>query len=219
MIFRGASKIVLMPSRRFVVGAVVSSSLTLLFPQTSRFILSYLAVIMNFSTSKVFSMSYQKQPHPEELLALSQGTARDLRTLQIKFTYVGTQHKPLSSVVFTSFYHLVQMEWFLPLRSENLHYANDEIALWHFTVTPEEIHRVVTVLAGMPILQASNEATAPYLSVMFNMRDSRLGEIATEVVLNRNNAELLMTTLYNALDTSNGVGRMVINLQQQQLFA
>jgi hypothetical protein len=217
--FREKSKMVLMPSRRFFVGGVISCALPLLSPQTSKIILHYLLAIISLSSPKVFSMSYRVQPHTEVLLPLSQATARDLRTLQIKFTYVGSQPKPLPSVVFTSFYHLARMEWFLPLRSSNLHYANDDIALWNFTVTPEEIHSVVTVLAGMPILQASREATEPYLSLMLAIRDSRLGEIATEVVLNRTNAELLMAAVFNALDKGNGVGRMVIKLQQQQLFA
>lgn len=164
-------------------------------------------------------MSDVSQPHSNVLLALHRGTPRDLRTLQIKLTYVGNQHKPLPSIVITTFYHLVRMEWFFPLRSSHLHYTNDEVALWHFTVTPEEILRVVTVLGSLPVLQNPNELNVPCLSVMFVLYDSRLGDMATEVVLSRPDAEVLVDALYGALEASNGVGRTVIALHKQQLFA
>jgi hypothetical protein len=164
-------------------------------------------------------MSNQQQTHIDKLLALKQSSPRDLRTLQIKLTFVGTQHKPLPSVVFNSFHHIVNLEWFIPMRSPDLHYANDEIAVWHFTATPEEIHSIVTVLTELPKFQSPSEIDAPYLSVMFALGDPRTETIATEVVLSRPNAQTLVTAVYDALDRSNGIGRMVITLQQQLLFA
>jgi hypothetical protein len=46
----------------------------------------------------------------EGLGAMARGTARDLRTLQGKLTHVGSQSKPTPTVVFSTFYHIVDME-------------------------------------------------------------------------------------------------------------
>ena len=155
----------------------------------------------------------------KSLKALSHATARDLRNLQVKLTYVGTQTKPIPTVVFTTFYHNIHMDWFLPLRKSNLHYANDEIALWNFTVTPDEMKQVITALAQAKVLQKPNETPAAYLSLMLVQRDSRIGPSEFEAVLSREDAESVSSAIRDALADDNGLARKVMDLHQQLIFA
>lgn len=46
---------------------------------------------------------------------LAKASTRDLRCLQLKLTYIGTQRKPISSIAFTTCFHLLRMEWFEPV--------------------------------------------------------------------------------------------------------
>ena len=153
-----------------------------------------------------------------QLDTLTQGTAKDLRTLQVKLTYVGPQTKPVPTVVFTTFHHIIRMDWFLPLRRTDLHYDNDDIAVWNFTVTPGEMKQVVTMLAGLETLQAPHETEAPFLSLMLVLQDSRLGEVAIEAVLDQDGAEVVTRAIRDALDENNGLGRNVVDLQRQVVF-
>jgi hypothetical protein len=159
-----------------------------------------------------------KQPVSDELNLLKQGTPRDLRTLQVKLTYVGPQTKPRPTVVFTTFHHLMQMAWFLPMRRDDLPYGNDDVAVWNFTVTPEELKHIVEALLKIATTGRSAEDTPPFLSLMLCLRESRLGDVAGELVLGEGAAESMILALYQALDETNGVGRAVVTLQRQVLF-
>ena len=164
-------------------------------------------------------MSQERDPSKLNTIdLLSQGTPRDLRTLQVKLTYVGVQTKAVPSVVFTTFYHLVQMAWFLPLGSANLNYANDETSLWNFTVTPEEMKSISIRLAREECLGSAAAVPMPYLSLMLALRDSRLGEAAVEIILDMDCADGVARAIYDALDDDNGVGRSVIDSLQQLLL-
>ena len=153
-----------------------------------------------------------------DLNMLRQGTPRDLRTLQVKLTYVGPQNKPRHTVVFTTFHHLMQMAWFLPLRRDDLHYGNDEVAVWNFTVFPEEMKNIVEALLNGKTDRPVTGDTPAILSLMMSLRESRLGDVSGELVLGEEAAESLTLALYQALDETNGVGRSVVNLQRQVLF-
>jgi hypothetical protein len=156
--------------------------------------------------------------YAEALNLLGQGTARDLRTLQIKITYIGSQTKPIPTVVFTTIYHLMQMDWFLPLRSSNLHYNNDDIAVLNFTVTPDEIQQVVTMLTQLESVRNPRAVDVPYVSLMLVLQESRLGQARFEAVLGRRDAELVIRTIDNALHANNGLAHTVIDLQRQLIF-
>ena len=149
---------------------------------------------------------------------LYQGTARDLRTMQVKLTYVGPQTKPVPTVVLNTFYHLIRMDWFSPLRKSNLHYDNDEISVCNFTVTPEEMKKVVTALRQVKALREPDETKLPYLSLMIVMYESRLGQFASEIVLNRKGAESVSSAIRDSLDVDNGLGRKVMDLQSQIIY-
>jgi hypothetical protein len=110
------------------------------------------------------------------------------------------------------------MDWFLPLRQPYLHYDNDDIAIWNFTVAPDEIKRVVTQLVELQKQWTFPEINFPYLSVMLVLRNSRLGQASWEAILNRDDAEVLTRAIREVLDVKNGLGRDIIDLQRQLIF-
>jgi hypothetical protein len=148
-----------------------------------------------------------------ELGRLAEGVGRDLHTLQIKLTYVGPQLKGTPSVAFTTFHHLLQMDWFIPLRRPHLSYGNDEGDVLNFTVAPEEMTRIVRILADLEAVRAPSEATSPQLSLMLVLKKSRLGETAYEAVVDADEAQNVNRVIRDALDEGNLIGRKVMDLQ------
>ncbi len=152
------------------------------------------------------------------LNALAAGTATDLRPLQVKLTYIGPQTKPIPTVVFTTFYHVPVLDWFFGLRTPGLHYNNDDIALWNFTVTPEEMSQVVNAMAKSDIVPENRESGDPLLSLMMAVQGSRIGRVGFEAVLNRDQFGVLNETVRDALDSTNQLARSVIDRQRQLIL-
>jgi hypothetical protein len=161
------------------------------------------------------------QPDPQganSLEFLAHGTPTDLRTLQFKITYVGPQSKPVPTIVFTSFYHLIQMDKFLPLRRPGLHYGNDDVLVWNFTVTPEEMQQIALSLNGLQALhdfQAMNES---FISLVAVLKDSRLGECAFEAILDRQNAQQVMSAIRSGMNADNGLAHTILDLHWSMVF-
>lgn len=164
------------------------------------------------------SAGAERGSRPEkELARLVEGTGRDLRTLQIKLTFVGTQTKAIPTVAFTTFHHLLQLEWFRTLRTTGLSYANDEQDLWNFTVLPEEMLRVAQALAGHDATRRSFLLDRAWVSLAVVLRDSRLGTVEYEVVLDQGAVASVNAAIRDALDEHDSVGRHVLGLQLQLL--
>jgi hypothetical protein len=148
-----------------------------------------------------------------DLRALTEGGGRDLQTLQVKLTYVDSQLKGRTSVAFTTFYHVLRMQWFLSLRRPDVNYSNDELDLMNFTVRPEEMSRVVRRLSDMQVGMAPNAVTpSPHMSLMVVLRNSRLGETAYEGLFDTEESNNVRETIRLALDERNGIGRDVLDL-------
>ena len=113
-------------------------------------------------------------PHPLDALALA--SARDLRSLQIKLTFVGPHKAPLPSVVFSSCYHLVDLGWFTALADPALSYGNDAVALMNFTAAPEELVDVIAAVAAEPFTR-QDRAAAPVLALDLVLKESRAGDV------------------------------------------
>jgi hypothetical protein len=158
-------------------------------------------------------------PHEGQLDVLARGMGTDLRKLQIKLTYVGSQTKPVPTVAFTTFYHIIRMDWFLSHRRSGLHYNNDEIAVWNFTVTPDEIRRIVAMLSRLEAVQEHRGTEEACLSLMIVLQDSRLGPSAFEAVLDLDSVEAVIDAIRDALDEGNGLGRQVMDLQRQLILS
>jgi hypothetical protein len=150
-----------------------------------------------------------------DLERLTRGTERDLQTLQVKLTYVGPQLKGRSSVVFTTFYHLLDMDWFRPLRRAGLSYANDDVDVWSFTVAPDEMTRVVATLARTEVVAAPRASALAHVSLMLVLEKSRLGDVAIEVILDAAQSAEVTDAILEALDSGNGVARTVMTLYKE----
>jgi hypothetical protein len=145
---------------------------------------------------------------------LAAAATTDLRPLQIKLTYVGTQKKPVPTVAFGTFHHVLVMDWFLELRTPGLHYDNDGIAVWNFTVTPEEMSRVVKTLAAPGLLTESGDEPESCLSVMVSVKGSRIGDLGCEALLGRGRCAIVIDSVRGVLD-SNQIATHVMDLQRQ----
>lgn len=151
-----------------------------------------------------------------DLERLTRGEGRDLHNLQVKLTHVGARLKGRPSAAFTTFYHLLRMDWFAPLRSPGLGYGNDEGEVWNFTVSPEEMARVVKTLAAMPEARATGGGD-PSLSLSLVLDESRLGRVAHEVVLDAEQGGAVILAMRDALDADNGLARRVLERQRELL--
>lgn len=135
---------------------------------------------------------------------------QDLRTLQVKLTFVGTQEKPVPSVVFTSFYNVLDLERFKPFRRSGIHYGNDDLAVvLNFTTTPGELRRMIDSLGEIPAVR-TGEVVGGFLSFMMHNLTER-GEKAFEAILDLENAELFLTTIRSSMDPSNGMALHVLD--------
>jgi hypothetical protein len=147
----------------------------------------------------------------EELEKLRQGTGRDLHPLQIKLTWVGAQLKGVSSVAFTTFYHRLDLQWFVPLRRSGISYANDDGEIWNFTIAAEEMTRIVQRLPAVA------EAQSPVVSLMLALKRSRLGDIGVEMLLDAQQAADMSGAILDALDPDNGLARRVMTMYAEAL--
>ena len=157
----------------------------------------------------------EHRPPASELARLTRGTGRDLHTLQLKLTYVGSQLKHVPTVVFTTFYHLARMDWFVLQRRAGVSYANDESDVWNFTTSPEEIAHVVEMLSVWVGQQSSPDGEPPHLSLALVLKESRLGDIGCELICGAEASASLRYAIWEALDERNGTGRRVLNLQSE----
>jgi hypothetical protein len=145
------------------------------------------------------------------LSGLTAASERDLRALQVKWTYVGTQRKPLPSLVFTTCFHLLRMDWFEPLRRPGVSYANDASDPWNFTLMPGEMVSLVDSLARLGLTDAAGPGEAT-ISLSAVLRQSRLGDSGAEILLDRAAMEAVVTVTLRVLDERNGVGHQVVTM-------
>jgi hypothetical protein len=66
----------------------------------------------------------------------------------LKLTYVGPQDEPYPGLLISSFYRLPDLGKFKTFRRKNVSYANDDLpAMWHVTVSPEELRSSILTLS------------------------------------------------------------------------
>lgn len=153
------------------------------------------------------------------LETLASGEPRDLRTLQGKLTFVGSQKKSVPSLVFTTFYHLARMDWFLQSKTGGPNYADNDSIAWHFTTTPEEMKSIVSSLTALgDVFRRSEPPPSPHLSVAMSLMESRLGDLAFEATLDRENSKPVFDTIRGNLDQTNGLARTVMDLHRSSVF-
>lgn len=130
-----------------------------------------------------------------------------LKTLQVKLTYVGVQNKGNPSVAFTSSFNTLDLSKFIPFRRPNINYFNDDSKVITFTASPEELKSVIDNVATLPNVTAGSVAAESFLS--FALLNTSGGTKAFESVMNQSDALALFAKLRIALQgNSNGLRRI-----------
>jgi hypothetical protein len=120
-----------------------------------------------------------------------------LKTLQVKLTYVGIQNKGLPSIAGTSTFNTLNLSLFVPFRRSNINYSNDDSRVNTFTTTPEELKAIIDNVATLPNITAGGVATQPFLS--FALLNTNPNTKAFEAVVNSADAADLFAKLRLAL--------------------
>lgn len=130
-----------------------------------------------------------------------------LRSAQAKITYLGTQEKPIPTVVFASQGHNLAMQDFLPVQKTAQPYANDESPyVLSFTVGPFEFRRML--LAVEPIC---TEESQPSRILSFTVVLVEASHIeGQEFFITSNNSQAFYQELLKALDAGNEKGRSAL---------
>jgi hypothetical protein len=130
-----------------------------------------------------------------------------LKTLQVKLTYVGAQLEPISTVAFTSSFNTLELAKFVPFRRPGIHYGNDNSGVQTFAATPEELKAIIDNVGTLPNITAGGVASDPFLS--FALFNSAGSDKAFEAVLNQADALSLFDKLRLALQ-NNKIGSRIV---------
>ena len=138
-------------------------------------------------------------------------TIDQLRTAQAKITYLGTQSKPIPTVVFSTEGHHVDLQQFTSVQQLRKPYPNDELPdTMQFTVQPEEFRRILDTLK--PVLAENDKASGPVI-LSFSVVRSTPTATGHEFRIHRDTARRFYAALVNALDAGNEPGRAALNKQ------
>ncbi len=142
---------------------------------------------------------------------------QQLRTLQVKLTYVGEQDKPIPTVAFTSQFNTLDLEKFRPFRRPGFHYGNDDLPnIWTFTCSPEELQRMVNTLGEIQAVR-QGKVIGEFLSfMMYNTTPA--GEKVHEAILDAEMTKLLLEKIKASLDPANKEGIEILDRLAQILF-
>ena len=140
-----------------------------------------------------------------------------LRTLQVKLTYVGIQTKPIPTVAFTSHFNALDMAKFKPLCRPGFDYGNDDLPnIWTFTCSPEELQQMIKSVGEIEAVR-QGEVIGEFLSfMMYNTTPE--GDKAFEAILDAETSKLLLSKIRAALDTGNTGGIETLDGLAQILF-
>jgi len=140
-----------------------------------------------------------------------------LRTLQVKLTYVGPQKKPIPTLAFASHFDVVDMEKFRQFRRSGFDYGNDDFPnIWTFTCSPEELQQMIESVGEVEAVR-QGKVIGEFLSfMMYNTTPE--GDKAFEAILDAETSELLLNKIRGAFDTGNTGGIAALDGLAQILF-
>ena len=131
-----------------------------------------------------------------------------LKTLQVKLTYLGIQNVPIPSVAFTTSFQVLDLNAFKPFRRPGIRYSNDDfVPVQTFTASPTEMKAIIDNVAVLSNVTAGGVAAGPYLS--FALLNT-VGPKAFEAVLNRADTADLVAKLRVAIQ-GNKAGLRVLS--------
>jgi len=140
-----------------------------------------------------------------------------LRTLQVKLTYVGPQRRPIHTVAFTSDLNVLDMERFRPFRRAGFHYGNDDLpSNWTFTCSPEELQGMIKSVGEIGAVRQGKVIGECLSFMMYNTTPQ--GDRAFEAILDAETSELLLSKIKAALAPGNKEGIETLDRLAQILF-
>ena len=138
-------------------------------------------------------------------------TIDQLRMAQAKITYLGTQSKPIPTVIFFTEGHHVDLDQFASVQQHGKAYPNDDLPYtMQFTVRPEELRRILDALK--PVLAGNDKVSGPVI-LSFTVTRSERTVIGHEFRIHTVAAPRFYSALVNALDAGNELGRTALNKQ------
>lgn len=123
----------------------------------------------------------------------------ELKTLQVKLTYVGPQQDITPSVGFTSTFNKLDLNLFVAFRRPGLNYNNDDLAVQTFTASPAELQALIQHVGTLPNV-VSGGVSGEVLS--FALLNTSGGTKAFEAVLGKSDSIDLLAKLRLALATN-----------------
>jgi hypothetical protein len=92
--------------------------------------------------------------------------AAEYATYQVKFTYTGKQSKTTPSLLLTGSGRSTNAAEFIPYRSAEVHYGNDDVRILALSVSGTTIQKLIGGLAERPQLQTRAKISDPVISLM-----------------------------------------------------
>jgi hypothetical protein len=120
-------------------------------------------------------------------------SVEQLKTLQVKLTFVGVQTRPTASVAFTTPFNALDLTGFVPFRRPGISYSNDDSAVKTFTTSAEELDAMIDNVGMLPNVTAGGVAADQYFS--FALLNTVPNSKAFEAVLNKSDTADLFAKL------------------------
>lgn len=126
-------------------------------------------------------------------------TPAQLKALQVKLTYVGTQFKPVPTVAFTAKGNTLDLSVFQPYERKGIRYGNDKIRVLHnCSPTVRQLQALIRNVGKLKSVTSGKPAKTPFLS--FALFDSVGGkQRAFEALVGRRDAPRLYAQIRRAL--------------------
>ena len=131
----------------------------------------------------------------------------ELKTLQVKLTYLGIQNKPFKTIVFTSQWNKLDMKKFVPYRRQGFGYMNDDFAMQSFIATPEELQSLILSVSSFAPVAGGQIAKNPFLSIMF-FNSTAQGDQIHEAVLSYEQTQEFFIYFRGALEKNHNAARL-----------
>jgi hypothetical protein len=181
----------------FVFALILIAGLLWLKPNKAALLKDNASTVMTSKPKNVLIQNFS--PYGDfQAMSLEQ-----LKSLQVKLTYVGVQNAPIATVAFTTAFNTLDLTKFKPFRRVGISYGNDDfVPVETFNASPEEMKDIIDKVAALPTVIAGGVATKPYLS--FAMLNTSGGTKAFEAVLNKTDSAELFTKLRLALNANKG---------------
>ena len=144
-------------------------------------------------------------------------TVEQLAHAQAKITYLGSQGKPIPTVIFFSEGFVVELDKFLKVQGDPTPYGNDTLPYTQsFAVSAPEFHRIL--LSVKPILGVLDSSQKPEFLSFTVTCDTDSGLIGREYQLNDQQGAGFYSALIEALDRDNVLGRQTVSRQYKNIY-